>query len=88
MTSQPEKKIIAMHILPKISRAKGNQTMKVAQLIEYNMRNIFLENSFKKCGGEIITRPLSRKSKLTIYLDQWLKFYIICFYCMQSIEIY
>ena len=36
-----------------ISRSKGNQTMKFGQLIECDMRNIFLEKSFTKCGGEI-----------------------------------
>ena len=29
--------------------------MKFSQLIEYNMRNIFLEKSFTKCGGDTIT---------------------------------
>ena len=26
--------------------------MKFGQLIEYNMRNIFLQKSYTKCGGE------------------------------------
>ena len=26
--------------------------MKFSQLIEYNMKNIFLEKSYTKCGGE------------------------------------
>ena len=43
MTSQPRKQTIAIHILPNISRIKGNQTMKFGQLIEYDMRNTFLE---------------------------------------------
>ena len=34
-----------MHILPNILRSKNNQTMKVGQLIEYNMENIFLKKS-------------------------------------------
>ena len=29
-----------------ISQEEGNQKMKFGQLIEYNMRNIFLEKSF------------------------------------------
>ena len=28
--------------------------MKSDQLIEYNMKNIFLEKSWTKCGGEIV----------------------------------
>ena len=44
--------------------------MKFGQLIECNMRNIFLEKSFTKCGGETSPRPLSEKLKLSISLDQ------------------
>ena len=43
MMSQPGKQTIAIHILPNISKSTGNQTMKLGQLIEYNMKNIFLE---------------------------------------------
>ena len=43
MTSQPGKQTIAIHILANISTSKGNQTMKFDQLIEYHMRNVFLE---------------------------------------------
>ena len=49
---------------------KGNQTMKFSQLIEYNMRNIFLEKSCTKYGGETSPRPFSGKLKLSISLDQ------------------
>ena len=34
------------------------------------MRNIFVEKSYTKCAGETIPRPLSKKSKLSISLDQ------------------
>ena len=63
MTSQPGLQTIAMHIFTNISRSKGNQAMKFGQLIEYNMRNTFLEKSYTKCGRETIPRPFSRKSK-------------------------
>ena len=56
-----------------ISRSKGNQIMKFGQLIEYIMRNIFIEKSYIKCGGETILRPFSKKSKLSISLDQQFK---------------
>ena len=55
-----------MHILLNISRSKDNQTTKFGQLIEYNMRNIFVEKSYTKCAEETISRPLSKKSKLSI----------------------
>ena len=35
----------------------GSQTMKFRQLIEYNMRNIFLEKSYAKCDGELFPDP-------------------------------
>ena len=37
------------------------------------MRNIFLENSYTKCGGETVPRPFSKKSKLSLFLNQKLK---------------
>ena len=62
--------MIAMHILPNISRSKGNQTIKLGQLIEHNLRNIFVEKSYTKCAAETVPRPLPKISKLNISLDQ------------------
>ena len=44
--------------------------MKFGQLIEYKMRSIFVEISYRKCAGENIPRPLSKKSKLSTSVDQ------------------
>ena len=44
LTPQTGQQIIAVHILLNISRSKGNQKMKIGQLIEYKMRNIFLKH--------------------------------------------
>ena len=64
---------ISIYILINISRRKCNQTIKLGQLIEHKMRyrNIFLEKSYTRCGGETIPRPFSKKSKLNIFLDQF-----------------
>ena len=63
--SQLGKQTIAIHKLPNISRGKGNQTMKFAQLIKYNIINIFLENHTQKCGGEtFFFKPFSKKIKI------------------------
>ena len=70
MPSQPGCHKTILHILPNISRSKGNQTMKLGRLIECNMRNIFLEKLFTKCGGETRPRTFSEKLKLNISLDQ------------------
>ena len=69
MTSQPSQQTITIHILPNISRSKDNQKMKFGQLIEYNMRNIFIEKSYTKCGGETAPRAFFKKSKFSISLD-------------------
>ena len=62
-----------------ISRSKGNQAVKFVQLIEYNMRNNFVDKSYTKYGGETIPRPLPKKSKLSISLDQYCKVLNILF---------
>ena len=64
--SQPGKQTTAIHILHNILRSKCYQTMKFGQLIEHNMRDIFLE---KSCG-ETIPRSFSKSLKLTTSLDQ------------------
>ena len=48
VTPQPGKQTTAKQILSNISKRKGSQKMKIVQLIEYSMRNIFLETSYKK----------------------------------------
>ena len=59
--------------------------MEFGQLIEHNMRNIFLEKSYTKCGGETIPRFFPEKSKLNIPLINSLKFYTVCIYCMPRV---
>ena len=58
ITSQTGQQIITIHILSIISRRKDNQTVKFSQLTEYNVRNIFLQKSFRKWGRETSSRPL------------------------------
>ena len=70
MMSQPRLQTITMHIKPNISKRLGNQTMKFDQLIEYNMRSIFLKKLSTKFCRETIPRPFSKKSKLSVSLDQ------------------
>ena len=51
------------------SRSKDSPAIKFDQLIEYNMRKIFLEKSYTKCGGGNISRPIPKKSKLSLSLN-------------------
>ena len=62
--------LVAIHLSPNISRSIGNHTLNFGQLIEYNMRNIFLEKSYIKCGRETSSRLFSGKLNLSISLDQ------------------
>ena len=63
--SNTGKQPIKIHILPNISRSKVNKTIQFGQMI-----NIFLEKPYTKCDGESNLRPFSKKSKLSICLDQ------------------
>ena len=91
VTSQPGKQAITIDILSNIWRSTGNQKIKFVQLIEYNMRNIFLEKSYTNCGGETSPIPFSEKLKLNISLDQYSKvlYCLFLFYTkLRTIEIY
>ena len=48
---------------------KAINSIKLDQLIEYNMRNIFVEKSYIEYGGETIPRLFSKKLKLSISQD-------------------
>ena len=61
MTPQPGEQTTEIHILTNISRSKDNQSTKFDRLIEYNLRNVFLEKSYTKSRGETFLRPFSKK---------------------------
>ena len=50
MISSSGRQIITIHKLPNISRNKDNQAMQFGQLIEYNVRNIFLQSHAENEG--------------------------------------
>ena len=70
MISETGKQTVTIYILLNISKSKGNQTMEIDQLTEYNIRNIFLGKSYTKYGGEAIPRPFSNLSKVNIAMNQ------------------
>ena len=55
MASQPGQQAIVIHVLPDISRSKGNQTMKFGQLIESNMKIFFLKNHIQNMVEKLVT---------------------------------
>ena len=79
MTSQHGKQTIVIHVLPSILRNKENQALKFGQLREYNMKNIFLEKPYKKCGAETSFRFFSERLNLSISLHQQSTFYSVRF---------
>ena len=44
-----------MYILPNISQRKGNQTLKLREVTEYNNRNIFLQKSYRNEAGRLVS---------------------------------
>ena len=65
--------------------------MKYGQLIEYNMRNIFQEKSYTKCGRETIPISLSKIENCAYLWINSLKYRTVNFYCMsksKAVEIY
>ena len=70
LTAQFGKQIITIHILFNISRSKGSQIMNFGLLIEYNLRNIFLEKLCTTYGREASPRSLYKKSKFNVSADQ------------------
>ena len=58
-----------MTYCPIFQEIKATSSMKFGQLIDYSMRNIFLEKSYTKFGGEVSPRPFHKKSKLSISLN-------------------
>ena len=67
MTSSKKKQKLTIHIFFNISRRKDNRTMKSGQILEYNMRNIFLKNHTRNVVEKLVP---DKKSKLSVFLDQ------------------
>ena len=59
--------------------------MKFGQLIEY--KNIFLEKSYTKCGGETISRLFSKKSKY-LWINSLLYILVLLYARVKAIDIY
>ena len=75
MMSQAGTQTITLYLLPDISESKDNQTMEFGQLIEHNVRNIFLRKSCRKWGGETSSRPIYDFLKSFIWIcfdSSWL----------------
>ena len=58
--SQPGLQTIKILILPHISRSKENEVMKFRQLIEYNMRKVFLKNYRQNVVEKLFPDPFPK----------------------------
>ena len=58
MMSQTGNQTITIHISSNASRSKGNRATKFGQLREYNVINIFLQNSCRESGRKTKSKPL------------------------------
>ena len=66
-----------------ISRSNSNQTMEFGQLIEHNMRNMFVEKSYSKLGVRSVNFSIKLRVSLDPYVKSFMQF-VFCFYCMSS----
>ena len=84
MMSQPGKQTTAVHILPNILQSKGNHTMKLDQLIQHNMRKLFVEKSYTNVMEKSCSDSFLKNQNWAYFWTNILKFYTIYFYCISS----
>ena len=76
-----------MHILVNVSRSKGNQTMKLSKLMEYNMRTIFLKNP-QNVVSKLFPDFFLKNQNWTYLWINSLKFHTVFFFFVCSVEVY
>ena len=85
MASLPRKQRTTIHLLPNILISSDNQIIKLSQLIEYMLRNIFVEKPFKKTWWRNYYEALFLRNQNWAYiLDNSLMYYAVCFYFMTN----
>ena len=67
-------------------KSKGNQKMKFGQLIECNMRNIFLGKSYIKCDRETCPRLFSEKQAADHFLLPHFKLFLRLKICLEIVS--
>ena len=65
-------------------RSKDNHAMKFGQVIEFKMRNIFLEKSYGICCGELLPDFFLKNQNGAYLWINSLKLYTVYFYCMPN----
>ena len=90
MTSQPGTQTMTMYVLLNISRSKRNQKMKFGRLIEYNMRNIFIENHTKIVVEKLFPHPfLKSRNWANLWINSLKLYSLFLLYAkLKAIETY
>ena len=78
MTSQLVKQTIAMHILPNISRSKGNQITKFGQLIDIIWEKFFLKNHTQNVVAKLYPDFFLKYQNWAYLWNNSLKLGIVC----------
>ena len=87
MTPETGQQVITTDILPNISRGRGKQTMKFGQLIENNMRNIFLEKPYTKYGGKASSRPFYKNQNWGYYWNNALNCWTVIKFVLLHVQV-
>ena len=73
-----------MHILPNISRSKGNQTMKLSPVKIITQETFFLKNHTQNVVEKLFPDPVLVYQNWAYLWVNSLKFYTVCFDYMTS----
>ena len=73
MTSQTGQQIVQIHTSPNISRRKGNQIIKLGQLIEYNRRNTLFEAYMQNVVERLVPDPFIKNQNSDYLWNKILK---------------
>ena len=91
MTAQPRKQTTAIQILSKISKRKDNQAIKFGQLIEYNIRNIFVKNYTQNVEAKLFPDSfVKNQNSAYLWINNSLVLYslLLLFPKLRTIEIF
>ena len=79
MASLNRKLTITIQLWSNTLRSKDNHTTQFDQLTEYNMKDVFLQNSYAKRGRQTSPKIFPRNKNRTYLWISSLKLYAVCF---------
>ena len=81
LTPQTGWQVITIHILPNISRSKDNQTMKLSQVIGYNIRKFILGNHTQNVVKKLVLDPFLKIQNRAYLWINWTFIQVIFVIC-------